>query len=565
MKHLALLTALGCWSAASVAQDLNRIQPAPVPAVEPPPVTPNVGDAPGAAASSTLLLPELRSLIFISKPEQLTEAKAGDAAVDSSRIPLLDNQTFRNRIEPYLGEPLRQSGLKRLLATINLFYAANDKPFVSASAPAQDVTDGVLRILVVEGRVEQVKVEGNRYFSDEQYLAALGLRAGDSLRKSQLEANIAWVNRNPFRAATIVAAPGESFGGTNLIVHANERYPVRVYANADNTGSPNTGEERLGLGVNWGNAFGRGHQLNYQLTSSADFDRSIGHSASYVVPLPWHHLLTFSGAWSRINADVPVDFDSQGTSWQTAFRYEAPLQPTERGWNQSLLAGADFKRSDNNLEFGGVPVTDNTTDIVQAVLGYRMSAEDKYGRTGVAATVVYSPGSIGSRNETRYFDISRWGAESDYSYARIDLERLTKLPANFAWRLTASLQAASDNLLGSEQLALTGTYGVRGYGENDSFADGGYMIRNELLLPHVNASSLYVRLQPLVFYDYAQGANKRLLPGERDRATLSSVGLGGRMAFGQSCELRFAYGWQLHSLSGEDRGDQAHAGIVFSY
>jgi hemolysin activation/secretion protein len=564
MKHLALLTALGCWSATSAAQDLNRIQPAPVPAVEPP-ATSNVGDAPDSAAGSTVLLPKLSGLIFITAPEQLTEANARALALDTSRTPLLDNETFRTRIKSYLGEPLSQSGLKRLLATINLFHAANDKPFVSASAPAQEVTNGVLRILVVEGRVEQVKVEGNRYFSDEQYLAALDVHSGDSLRKSQLDSNIAWINRNPFRAATVVAAPGESFGGTNLIIRANERYPVRVYANADNTGSPNTGEERLGLGVNWGNAFGLGHQLNYQLTSSADLDRSVGHSASYVVPLPWHHLLTVSGAWSRINADMPVDFDSQGTSWQTAFRYEAPLPSNARGWYQALLAGADFKRSDNNLEFGGVPVTDNTTDIVQAVLGYRMSAEDRYGRTGLSTTVVYSPGSLGSRNETQYFDISRWGAQSDYSYARIDLDRLTQLPANFAWRLTASWQVASGNLLGSEQLALTGTYGVRGYGENDSFADRGYMIRNELLLPAVNASSLYVRVQPLVFYDYAQGANKRLLPGERDQTTLSSAGLGGRVSFGQSCELRFAYGWQLHSVYGERHGDQAHAGIIFSY
>ncbi|MFC4307857.1 ShlB/FhaC/HecB family hemolysin secretion/activation protein [Steroidobacter flavus] len=564
MKHLALLTALGCWSATSVAQDLNRIQPAPVPAVEPP-ATPNAGDTQSPAATSAVLLAELKGVIFITEPGQLTEAKVGTEALDTSRVPLLDNQTFRSRIESYLGQPLRQSGLKRLLTTVNLYYAGHDKPFVNVNVPGQEVTDGVLRILVVEGRVEHVKVEGNRYFADDQYIAALGVNPGDPLQKSQLDANIAWINRNPFRAATIVAAPGESFGGTNLIVRANERYPLRVYANADNTGSPTTGEERLGVGVNWGNAFGLGHQLNYQLTTSTDFDRSIGHSASYVIPLPWHHLLTFSGAWSRINADMPVDFDSQGTSWQTAFRYEAPLQPNARGWNQSLLAGADFKRSDNNLEFGGIPVTDNTTDIVQAVLGYRMSSEDNYGRTGFAATVAYSPGSLGSRNKTEYFDISRWGAESDYSYARLDLDRLTRLPANFSWHLSASLQVASGNLLGSEQLALSGTYGVRGYGENDSFADGGYMIRNELLLPVMNASSLFVRVQPLVFHDYAQGSNKRLLPGERDRTTLSSAGLGGRVSFGQSCELRFAYGWQIHALPGEDKGDQAHAGITFSY
>jgi hemolysin activation/secretion protein len=107
--------------------------------------------------------------------------------------------------------------------------------------------------------------------------------------------------------------------------------------------------------------------------------------------------------------------------------------------------------------------------------------------------------------------------------------------------------------------------GARGYDENDSFADGGYMIRNELLLPAVNAGSWLARLQPLVFHDYAQGSNKRLLPGERDRTTLSSAGLCGRVSFGQACERRFAYGWQIHALPGEDKGDQAHAGITFSY
>lgn len=559
---LALSVCAASWCVASGAQDLNRIQPAPVPPVQPPAAPEN--NTQSGANGGAVLMTQVKGLVFISSLDQLAHSP-GEASLDTSRVPLLDDPEFRQRISPYLGQPLQQSGLRRLLATVNLFYSMHDKPFVNVSAPEQDVTDGVLRVMVIEGRLDRVRVEGNRWFSDDIYLNAMALNAGDPLLKSHIDADIDWINRNPFRGATVVAVPGRSFGSTDLVVRANERFPLRVYATADNSGSKNTGRERLGVGANWGNAFGVGHQLNYQFTGSTDFDRSIGHSGSYVIPLPWRHLFTVSGAWSRINADMPADFDSEGKSWQTSLRYEVPFAATANGVTQSFLIGADFKESDNNLEFGGIPVTDNTTNIAQAVLSYRVNGSDRFGNTGFSATLAYSPGSLGGRNETEFFQTSRWGAEADYTYARFDLDRVTVLPKDFSWRTSVSLQLASGNLLGSEQLGLSGSYGVRGFMENDAFADTGYLLRNELLFPTLTFTAIDTRLQPMAFYDYGVGANKRLLPGERERTTYSGAGLGARLVIGRGQEIRFAYGWQLHALPGERHGDQAHVRMMFSY
>src|SRR5690606_4759974 len=292
---------------------------------------------------------------------------------------------------------------------------------------------------------------------------------------------------------------------------------------------------------NWGRAFGRDQQLNAQLTASPDFEKSLGLSVNYTLPLhDWRHLLQISAAWSRINAEVPAPFDSEGSSWQLLTGYEVPLQ--RRGaLRHGLRVGLDFKRSDNNLEFGGIPVTDNLTDVVQLSLAWQGSLADALGQTSLSARIAVSPGDIGSNNDDEAFEASRWGSSAEYHYGRIDLQRYTNLPADFAWRVTASWQQSSANLLGSEQLGLSGSGAVRGYEESALYADEGWLLRNELLLPalsvlqpgfYKNGSPDQLRLH--LFYDYGRGNSVDRLPGELSRLSIDSVGIGARYQLAQN-------------------------------
>ncbi len=64
-------------------------------------------------------------------------------------------------------------------------------------------------------------------------------------------------------------------------------------------------------------------------------------------------------------------------------RYEVPLR-APANMTQSLVAGTDFKESNNNLAFGGVPVISNTyADTAQFVLGYQATYTDPYGSTTI--------------------------------------------------------------------------------------------------------------------------------------------------------------------------------------
>lgn len=570
MNRLAFAVLAMLHATSLPAQDLRRLAPQSPPPVQAPADRP----APSAAASvseDAILLPRLNGLVFLARPEQVAEpAHLDEHKLDMQRVPFLQRADFAERVRSWIDRPLSRRDLDRLLAAINLYYAGHDRPFVHVSAPRQDVTEGVLRVLVVEGRLERIEVTGARHFDEAYYRRAFGLAPGAPLEKSRIDAGLDWIARsNPFHAASVAAAPGSAFGTTDLELRVYERQPWRVYAGANNTGTDTTANERLMFGGNWGNAFGLGHQLSAQLTASPDLDKSLGLSAQYVMPLPWRHLLRVSAAASLVNADVPEGFDSDGKSWQVSTSYEVPLASVG-ALRHSVQLGMDFKRSDNNLEFGGIPVTDNVTDVAQAGLGWRGSLPDAYGETHVDVRVVYSPGKFGAHNDDEAFAGSRWGSKAAYSYGRMSLQRHTPLPAGFAWRISVTWQQSSENLLGSEQLGLSGTYGVRGYRESDLYADEGLLVRNELLLPAFGVLSraggtLTDQLQLIAFSDYGRGNSRHRMSGERDHLDLSSAGLRAQYALGDSLSAVAEYGWQLKALPGQSKGGRAHLGLMMSY
>lgn len=571
MKYRHILLALALLPAALPAQDLRQLEPEPLPPLAPPAQPQPQPPAPTVPAAGPVL-PDLKGLVFLSRPEQLgTPTQLDQNRLDTRRVPFLDSDEFARHMAAWWDQPVTERRVRDLLAAVNAYYAERDRPFVSVTAPNQDISAGILRVLVVEGRLSDVQVRGNQWFDDAHYLRALNLPMDEPIRISELRSGLDWIARsNPFHAANALAMPGETFGATALQLQTTERRPLRLYGGVNNTGTDTTGTERVILGANWGRAFGTDHQLNTQLSASPDFHKSLGLSANYRIPLQsWRHVVQLSAAWSRINADVPANFDSEGESWQLITRYELPVLIGEHV-KHYLRVGLEHKRSDNNLEFGGIPVTDNVTDIMQLALDWRIAQTDRFGRTSLNTRLVYSPGDLSSRNDDEAFDASRWGASADYGYARLDLQRHTPLPARFAWNAMATVQQSSDNLLGSEQLGLGGSAAVRGFRENALYADEGFLLRNELALPPMSLlrgddDGAPDHLRFHVFYDYGRGNSVDRLPGELHHLGIDAVGVGARYRLGDNLSASLEYAWQHRGIPGQSRNRQAHFNLLLSY
>jgi hemolysin activation/secretion protein len=558
------------------AQDSRYAPKTPESQVQPPtlPETPASNVAP-AEKGDAVLVAALRGIVFVGERTALQPQGFATEGVQTGGVPLLDAEAFRARVTPFLGKPVTARLLNELTREVVLFYRRHERPIVDVLVPEQNISNGTLQVLVIEGRLGQVRAEGNAAFTSEQLTSQVRAQPGAVIDGGPLLEDIAWLNQNPFRQVDLVFTRGAQLGETDVVLRTKDRLPVRVYAGYEDSGNDLTGDERVLAGVNWGNAFGRDQLLNYQLMASPDFKKLVAHSGSYVVPLRWRHTLMFFGSYATSNPVLTGGlFTLKGTSWQASARYRVPL-PAKGGvgLTHEMSAGVDFKRSNNNLEFGGAQVFDQWTDVGQAVVNYSASLNDRLGHTTADVQLVWSPGGLTGDNRTGRFRAARAYARADYAYARLVIERTTKLPAEFKWIARVTAQAANRNLLGSEQLGLGGYDTVRGYEEREANGDNGFILSNELRTRPFSAAKLLGhegvndRLELLGFVDYGEASNHRLLAGEDAHLVLASVGGGLRWTLAPHLTLRADYGTQLvkSGVSDGRREKRAHVGVVMAY
>ena len=541
----------------------------------PPPARP--ADAPADAptpADDRVLAPALRGLVFLTDPAALQPTGSALEGLHVASLALLETAEFRDLATPFLGQPLSLHALNRLTREVVLYFRRHGRPVVDVLVPEQDVASGTVQILLVEGRLGEVRVEGNRWFTADQIASAVRTHPGEVIAGPPLLADLVWLNQNPFRQVDLVYSRGLQPGETDLVLRTRDRRPVRVSTGYEDSGNALTGYDRVLAGVNWGNAFGRDEQLNYQLTASPDFRKLVAHSGSYLIPFPTlRHTLTVFGSHASSRPELAGGlFALRGRAWQLSARYRLPL-PARPDTSRALTFGLDFKRSNNNLSFGGAQVFAQENDIVQATAAFSASHTDRLGLTSGELTLALSPGGLTRGNHASAYQAARAFARPDYAYARFEIERLTRLPAGLTWLARGTAQLSSTNLLGSEQLGLGGAHALRGYEEREANGDNGLLLSNELhaapllVAPTPGRAWSAVRLDPFVFVDYGVVTSHQRLPGEPTRLALASAGVGLRFNLGTACSLRAAYGWQLKDSGVSDgrRNQRGHVSIVLSY
>jgi hemolysin activation/secretion protein len=412
------------------------------------------------------------------------------------------------------------------------------------------VTSGVVQIVVTQYRLGAVTVSGANHFSDDVIRRPLTLKEGDRLSLSVIQEELDRLNENPFVSVNAVFQPGKATGETDLVLQATDRMPVRVYGEVDNRGFRQLGIWQYEAGVNWGNAFGAGHILSYQLTRSFE-GRFTAHSASGVFGIaPKSKLLVF-GSHSTVRPKIAEGFDNVGHSGQASVRFSRTL-PRLAGVNASLQAGYDYKFTDNNLEFAGVEVIDSAIELHQFPVNVILNMTDSLGQTTLSNDLVFSPGDLSDKNTDAAFETLVPGAKANYVYDRLSVTRTTRLPRNIAWVLRGSVQVASGNLPNSEQMGGGGAGSARGYYPDTAVGSTGVILNTELRLAPFSPSALVSKtpafqdtLQVGAFYDFVDVQQPDQVPGASPPARLESVGLLLNYSAGRNVDLAIDGGLQL--------------------
>ena len=572
--RLVALVALGT-TVTRAAEDYYRIAPKQPPAYAPVRPAAPVAGAKVKGDPHQVLIKHLNAIVFVPTPAAVSPGLVDAHGISLKNVTPPAPEHFATDYLSYLGQPVTRGKLNDLVKSIIVYYREHDRPVVDVAVPAQDITNGVLQIVVLEGRVGRITVAGNRWFSSAQIADGVYTHPGDEIDSRTLQANLDFLNQNPFRSTDIVYRPGEKLGETDLTLQTQDRFPARAFVGYEDSGDIETGLDRYFAGFNYGDLFRLGQQLNYQYTTSGNFDSLRAHSGSYVIPLPWQHTLTFFGSYVDTKGQLPALFGVTGRSYQLSARYSVPL-PTvtvaKVAYKHSFAAGFDYKYNNNSLEFGNAPAAGTLYEVNQFVLAYNGAESDPWGRTTVDENLYVSPGGITSDNNDTAFSNAHTGATANYVYNTIVLERLTRLPQDWSLVLRGTLQTSNANLVPSEQLGFGGYDTVRGYDEREVNADDGFIFTTEARSPTISIGDfLHMpkvkdQLQFLGFWDYGSGSNHAPLPGEASEIPLSSLGVGLRYTINTYLSIRYDYAFQLlHTGFDNDHGSRSDIGIVLSY
>ncbi|WP_097459114.1 ShlB/FhaC/HecB family hemolysin secretion/activation protein [Mangrovitalea sediminis] len=484
---------------------------------------------------------------------------------------LKGNSALALALQPFFGHMATLESLHRAIAIIRREVKQAGYPFALIYLPRQTVANGTIKIVVRLATLDgELKVDGAKWFSEQGYRQALGLKTGKRIDTRQIDKGLAYINRNPFRHARLEAAAGTRPGTTELALKVRERYPFRLFTGVDNTGTRNTGANRIMAGFDWGRPFGLPDLMTYQYKTDPGLDRSQSHSLSYTHFNREGGDVDLSSAYSRMKPSMTAPFDSTGKSWQVEGRWHRPLEGSG-ALSQGLVMGADYKYSDYQLNFSGVPVNDTVTRVAQLVVGYNAQTQGTGWQTGFDGTLYLSPGDIGPHNDDNDYSLARQGASAQYAYLKLNAQGQHALNRYLTAGLALSGQLASTNLLSSEQFAGGGYSAVQGYAENEAYADNGVLASATLRFPAVQLLSRLLhsgptdQVAPYLFTDGATLWNLHNNPGDRT-IHLYSLGAGLSLQYGRYAQGRFSFGVPLKDGPVTQKGHvQIHFALTLSY
>ena len=535
---------------------------------------------PAATGSSEQIHHELRGVMIVSDESQLNpwiKPFDGVKIHPAADLTVGREENFRQAIQPYIGGQVTQERLNQMAQQMVRVYRNSGRPAVDVSMPAgQEMTDGMVQVIVSEATLGNVRFEGNCNFDNCSLMQHTWLQKGQSIYVPCIANELTWLNRNPYRHVTASLQPGHQPGTADVVYNVCDENPISYYVGFSDSGPQTTGRERLSVGFDYANAFGKDRRLGYQYTTDAELSGRIGvHSLTYQVPIPenrdtWNVYAEWGDVDTTFDSPVGMRNQSEGHFWQLSGRYQHVLCE-EHCRLDEMVMGFDFKGADNFADYGLFPAVNSGPEVHTFNLMAGLSSFQQYddGYTKYGGELFVSPGGMLPNNDSRDFKRVRREAKSTYAYVRGYLERLYDVnhKSDFFFRLTG--QVASGPLLPSEQLGFGGFNSVRGYDMRTLNGDSGYILNMEYRTKPV-VGCWYDKpasFTALAFSDIAQQANLDSGAAMPDDEFFASVGVGLRFEVDRNCSIRFDYGLPLRSVEADRKHNngRVHLGAILMY
>lgn len=481
---------------------------------------------------------------------------------------LADRENLQALVAPVLGKTLDHPGLQQLVESLTRYLRGQGYVLARAYLPRQDLTEGVLEIAIVQGKLqsgaERIKVSGQTRTSAQRLhdIASAALPEGQVLRAQELERALLLINDQPGIKAQSALDRGVEPGTSQLLINATQGPIFSGGVSADNYGNRSTGTARGNAQLNVDDPFGFGDRLYLGLSKTTGSSVVGG---GYSLPLsPSGLRLLAAASYLRYDVDQevfrPLDLRGNAKSASLGLTY-----PLIRSRLQNLDVTATYERRELEDRGLGSQLRERTLDnFTFALNGNRFDSFAGGGVTDASVALTVGKLDLSGNRDDEFAD--RMSAKSDGQFHKVNvrLSRLQSLGAADTWTVfgAVSTQWASQNLDSSEKFLLGGPAGVRAYPVGEAAGDHGWLGTLELRR-EIDLGLPMAKFQALGFFDTGRiWLHEKQWEGSVNNAEnasrydLNAVGLGANLWVG-NWTVRTAVARTLgdnpgRSLSGHD-------------
>ena len=469
-------------------------------------------------------LPPLKDLGIVEAPKEVV---LKGIEFDGNTV-FSDEELFA-LVKERVGKKTGVEELEAIRKTISQHYF--DAQYVNSGAviDAQDMSNGVLVVRIVEGRLDNINVLNEGWLRSGYVTSRIHREVSDPLNLDDLKRGLEFVRRDEkIRKINTALVPGDELGQSHLDMIVTENRVFDVGLGVSNRRPPSVGAEEAEVYFGTKNLTSLGDTLrgNYTLSQEGmeewDVDDGGNYSLFYSLPLTrWDTTLDLGYNQSDyVILEEPfntLDIESDTRMYSVALR-----QPIYRDLQHelSLTLKGEHRRSDVLVSGEPFSISPGSVNGQTRISALRLSPEYVYRSQErvIAARTTFSFGLdelnpiLGDEFDPEYFT---WMTQASWveSVSENDTLLVVKL----------FHQHTDDRVVSMEQFSLGGVNTIRGYRENQLIRDNAFIISPELRFPVYKDRYGKALVYLIPFVDYGIGWNSN---GPREREEIYSAGLG---------------------------------------
>ncbi|MEO0868564.1 MAG: ShlB/FhaC/HecB family hemolysin secretion/activation protein [Cyanobacteria bacterium J06642_11] len=437
---------------------------------------------------------------------------------DVSGSTVFDASDFEQVLSPLIGQSLGIDELRQAADAITQLYLNQGYITSRAILPNQPIADGIIRLQVIEGSLEEILIENADRLSD-YVRSRIELGAGTPLNQFDLEDQLRLLRADPL-IDNIEASlrAGSGLGQSLLVVRIAEADPWDAHLTLDTDSPVSVGVVRTGANVTYRNPFGIGDQIRaaaYRATTGGSHLYELSYRAPVNAMNGTISARFLPSEFDIISPRNLADLDIEGDAQVYEFTYRQPLVRNPR---EEFALSLGFRHRDGETRFLGQPLTSNSASVIQ--FGQDYLHRDVQGAWALRSQLSLGVDWLDATNNDSPL------ADSQFVSWLGQVQRAQILNPDHLLIIQGDIQLANDTLLGSEQFVIGGRQSVRGYSQNARFGDNGVRlsVEDRITLQRDESGAPIMLLSP--FVDMAAVWNSQSGTAVNDDRFLLGTGVG---------------------------------------